>query len=68
MERKELECVKSASSELGLNFLGRKSTWVIHRGGVVPQFLDGTQFKFIDRTRQKPSDVKKFLIPGCTEK
>jgi hypothetical protein len=68
MERKELEHVKSASSEPGLNILARKFTWAVHRCGTVPQLLDGIQFKFIDRTRQKSSDKKKLLIPYWTEK
>jgi hypothetical protein len=67
MERKELERVKSASSEPRLIFLVRKSTWAVHCCGFVPQLLDGIQFEFIDRTRQKSSDVKKLLIPDCTE-
>jgi hypothetical protein len=68
MERKELERVKSASSEPLLIFLARKSTRAVHCCGFVPQILDGIQFEFIDRTRQKSSDVKKLLIPDCTEK
>jgi hypothetical protein len=66
MERKELERVKSASSEPGLKFLIWKSTWAVHSCGSVPQLLDGIQFEFIDRTREKSSDVKKLLIPDCT--
>ena len=68
MERKELERVKSVSSEPGLNFLIRKSTWAVHCCGAVPQLLDGIQFEFIDRTREEPSDVKELLIPDCTKK
>ena len=68
MERKELERVKSASSEPRLIFLVRKSTWTAHCCGSVPQFLDGVQFEFIDRTRQESSDIKKLLIPDCAEK
>jgi hypothetical protein len=68
MERKKLERVKSASSEPGLNFLGRKSTWAVHSCDSVPQLLDGIQFEFIDRTREKSSDVKKLLIPDCKGK
>ncbi len=64
MERKELERVKSAFSEPGLSPLVRKSTWPF-RCGAVPQFLDGIQFEFIDRTREKTSDVKELLIPDC---
>ena len=69
MERKKLERVKSASTEPRLNFLVRKSTsqWAVGRYGSVPQLLDGIQFEFIDRTREKPSDVKKLLIPDCKE-
>jgi hypothetical protein len=58
MERKEFERVKGAISEPGLNFLVRMFTWAVHCCGCVPQLLDGIQFKFIDRTREKPSDVK----------
>jgi hypothetical protein len=58
MERKEFERVKSAISEPGLNFLVRKFTWAVHCCGCVPQLRDGIQFEFIDRTREKPSDVK----------
>jgi hypothetical protein len=68
MERKKLERVTSASSEPGLNFLVRKSTWAVHSCGFVPQILDGIQFEFIDRTREKSSDVKELLIPDCTGK
>jgi hypothetical protein len=68
MERKELERVKSASSEPRLNFLVRKSTWAVHSCGSVPRLLDGIQFEFIDRTREESPDVKKLLIPDCTEK
>jgi hypothetical protein len=67
MERKKLEHVKSASSQPRLNFLVRKSTWPFHRCSAVPQLLDGIQFEFIDRTREKPSNVKKLLIPDCKE-
>jgi hypothetical protein len=68
MERKESERVKSASLEPALIFLVRKSTWAVLCCGSVPQLLNGIQFEFIDRTRQKSSDVKKLLIPDCTEK
>ena len=68
MECKEFERVKSASSEPHLKFLVWKSIGAVHRCGSVPQLLGGIQFEFIDRTRQKPSDVKKLLIPDCTEK
>ena len=68
MERKELERVKSVTSEAGLNFLVRKSTWAVHCCGSVPQRLDAIQFEFIDRTREKSSDVKELLIPDYTEK
>jgi hypothetical protein len=68
VERKELERVKSASSESSLNFLVGKSTWAVHSRGTVPQILDGIQFKFIDRTREKSSNVKKLFIPDCTER
>jgi len=68
MEGKKLERVKSTSSERCLNFLARKSTLAVHSCGSVPQLLDGIQFVFIDRTRQKSSDIKKLLIPNCAEK
>jgi hypothetical protein len=68
MERKELESVKNASSQPGLNFLVRKSTWAFHRCGALPQLLDAIQFKFVGRTREKPSDVKELLIPDWIEK
>ena len=68
MECKELERVKSASTEPRLNFLVRKSTRTVQRRGSIPQLLDGIQFKVIDRTREKSSDVKKLLIPNCKEK
>ena len=67
MERKEFEHVKSTSSEPGLNFLVRKFTWAVHCCSSVPQPLDGNQFEFIDRTRQKSTNIKKLLIPDCTE-
>lgn len=67
IERKELERVKSASSEPGLNFLDRKSALAVHYCDSVPQFLDGVQFEFIDRTCEIPSDVKELLIPDCIE-
>ena len=67
MECEELEHVKCAFFQPGLNILVRKSTWAIHRCGVVPLLLDGILFEFINRTRKKTSDVKKLLIPDCTE-
>jgi len=67
MERKKFERVKSASSELVPNFLVRQFTRAVHRCCAVPQLLDVIQFEFIDRTRQKPSDIKKLLIPDCIE-
>ena len=67
MECEELERVKGASFQPGLNILVRKSTWAIHRCSVVPLLLDGIQFELINRTRKKTSDVKKLLIPDCIE-
>jgi hypothetical protein len=67
MERKKLERVKSASSQPRLNFHVGKSTWPFHHCGAVPQLLDGVQFEFIDRTREKSSNVKKLFIPDCKD-
>jgi hypothetical protein len=63
VERKKLESVKDASSQPGLNFLVRKSTWAFHRCRAFPQFLDAIQLKFVGRARKKTSDVKELLIP-----
>jgi hypothetical protein len=60
--------VKSASPEPCLNFLVRKSARAVHNCGSVPQLLDGIQFEFINRTREKSSDVKKLLIPDYKER
>ena len=60
---KNLECMKSASSEHGLNFYVRESTLAVHSCGSVPQLLDGIQFELIDRAREESSDVKKLHIP-----
>ena len=65
MKCKEFERVKCAPFQAGLNILVRKSAWAIHRYGATPLFLDGIQFKFINRTRKKTSDVKKLLVPDC---
>jgi hypothetical protein len=67
VERKELERVKSTSSQPGLNFLVRKSICAIERCSASPQLLDGIQFEFVGRTCQKSSDIKKLLIPDCIE-
>ena len=68
MERKELEHVKSASLEPSLDLLVRKTVWAIHCCGTVPELLDAIQFEFIDRAREKSSDIKKLFVPDCTEK
>jgi hypothetical protein len=68
MEGKELECVKSAFSQPGLNFFVRESTGALRRSGAFPQLLDSIQFKFVGRTRKKTPDVKKLLIPNCIKK
>jgi hypothetical protein len=67
MERKELECVKGASSQPALNFVIRYTTWAFRRSSAFPQLLDSNQFKFVGRTPEKSSDVKKFLIPDCNK-
>jgi hypothetical protein len=68
MEGKELERMKSASSQPGLNFIVRNSTWAFHCCRAFPQPLDDTQFEFVGRAREKTSDVKELLIPDCIEK
>jgi hypothetical protein len=68
MERKELERVEGASSQPGLNFFVRNSTWAFHRYGALPQPLDDIQLEFVGRAREKTSDVKELLVPDCIEK
>jgi len=67
VERKELERVKSVSSQPGPIFLVRKSICAVGRCRVFPQPLDSIQFESVGRTCQKSSDIKKLLIPGCIE-
>ena len=67
MERKEFECVKTASFQPGLNFIVRKSIYIIERCIAFPQPLDGIQFEFVSRTCQKSSDIKELLVPDCIE-
>jgi hypothetical protein len=67
VERKELERVKSASSQPGLSFLVRKSICTTERWSAFPAPLDGIQFEFVGRTCQKSSDIKELLIPDCIE-
>ena len=67
MERKELERVKSASSQPGLNSLVRKPNCAFEPCIAFPQLLDGIQFDFVSRTCQKSSDIKELLIPDCIE-
>jgi hypothetical protein len=50
-----------------MNFLVRKSTRAFHRCGAFPRLLDRIQLQFVGRTGQKPSDVKKLLIPDWIE-
>jgi hypothetical protein len=68
MERKELESMKSAPSQPGLDFFVRNSAWAFHCCGAFPQPLDDTQFEFVGRAREKTPHVKKLLIPDCIEK
>jgi hypothetical protein len=67
VKRKELERVKSASSQPGLSFLVRKSIYAIERCSAFPQRLDGIQFEFVGGTCQKSSDIKELLIPDFIE-
>ena len=66
VKRKELECVKSASSQPDLNFLIRKPSWTARRCSAFPEFLDRIKFELIGRTGEETSNIKQLLVPDYT--